>query len=239
MGDHKRGVYLCRGCGIGDAISLDDLDKVATEELGIGQVRRHDCMCSDDGVARIRQDIESSTVDRAVIVACSPRVMTDRFRFDGTPVIRTNVREHVVWSHPGGDEDTQMMATDGLRMAVAEAANTQSPEPRKEGPFSERIMVVGGGITGLTAAREASASGYEVLLVERSNALGGWSRQWSKRMPHRPPYRGLQDNDMESLIKTVEDDAGITVLTGASVARTEGNAGPLRSRAQTPGRRTL
>ena len=196
MEARKPGVYLCEGCGIGESIAVDQLESVAASAA---LCRRHEYLCSGDGVATIKKDIAEGTIDQAVIVACSPRVMTDKFAFNGTDVVRANVREQVVWTHPAGNPNTQNLAADTLRMAMAQAANTVAPVAVTEGPVSRRIMVVGGGISGLTAAREASALGHDVVLVERAAELGGWSRRWSRRMPHRPPYRDPQPNDMEAL----------------------------------------
>jgi quinone-modifying oxidoreductase subunit QmoB len=225
MAERKPGVYLCQGCGIGDAVAADALQKVATGEFDVALARQHDCLCSDDGVKAIAKDIKGKKIDQAVIAACSPRVMTDRFSFDGTEVVRANLREQVVWSHPAGDESTQKMAADAVRMAITQAATSAAPEPRKEGSFSQRIMVVGGGVSGLSAACEAAKAGHEVLLVERADKLGGWARKWSRRLPHRPPYRDPQPNDIATLIEAVERDPAITVMTDAVVTRTEGMPG--------------
>ena len=221
----RAGVYLCKGCGIGEAVAIDELEKVATEESPTELCRQHDCLCSAEGVDTIKKDIADGAIDQAVIVACSHRVMTDRFTFEGADVVRANVREQVVWTHPPGDENTQRMAADNLRMAIAQAANTVAPEPSTEGAASTRILVVGGGISGLTAAREASSLGHEVVLVERAASLGGWSVKWSRRMPHRPPYRDPQPNDIGDLIAAVTGDPRITVMTEAAVTRTEGMPG--------------
>ncbi len=42
-----------------------------------------------------------------------------------------------------------------------------------QGPKSQTILVVGGGIAGITAAVEAAEVGCEVLLVERGPSIGG------------------------------------------------------------------
>jgi len=226
MGEQRKpGVYLCRGCGIGGAVDVGKLEAVAAKEQKVPLCRQHDCLCSDEGVALIRQDLEAGTVNQAIIAACSPRVMTDRFHFDRAQVIRANLREQVAWTQPAGDENTQMLAADNVRMAIAQAANTTAPEPLTAGEFNQRILVVGGGVSGMTAAMEAAATGYDVLLIERSEALGGWARRWSRRMPHRPPYRDLQPNGTEALMARVALEPRITVMTNATVSRTEGMPG--------------
>jgi len=155
-------------------------------------------------------------------------VMTDRFQFNGAQVIRANMREQVVWCHPAGDEDTQMLAADQLRMAITKATKSNAPEPWKEGDFSEKILVVGGGYVGLSAALEASRAGSDVLLVERADQLGGNVRRWSKVLPDKPPYGVPQANPIPGLISAVEGDGRISVMTDAIVAQTSGQPGQFK-----------
>ena len=225
MEERKTGVYLCEGCGIAEALSVDELEQVATTELKIPACKRHAAWCSEEGVAALAADVESGAVNQAIIAACSPRVMADRFSFAGAQVIRANLREQVVWTQPAGEEDTQALAADNLRMAVAQAGNLSPPEPHDAAGASQTLLVVGGGVTGLTAAHEAARTGLDVVLVEKTEALGGWARKWNKTIPHRPPYRDPQPNDIEDLIAAVWADPAITVLTGTLVTRTEGGPG--------------
>jgi quinone-modifying oxidoreductase subunit QmoB len=221
----KTGVYLCGGCGIGEAAPLDALEAVATKEFKVPHCRRHAFLCGDEGVKLIRDDIAAGTVNQVVVAACSPRVNTDRFRFDGVQVVRANLREQVAWTQPPGAEDTAMLAADYVRTALTEARKSNLPTPYTEGPFSERILVVGGGVSGLTAAREAALAGYQVLLVEQSDRLGGHAGNWSKRMPHRPPYRTPAENDTSRLVAQVEADARIEVRRNCRIVKTSGGPG--------------
>ncbi len=57
------------------------------------------------------------------------------------------------------------------------------------------IVVVGGGIAGISAAVEAAEAGYEVTIVERNPYLGGRVAQLNKYFPKLcPPYCGLEIN---------------------------------------------
>ncbi len=225
MTDRKPGVYLCKGCGIAESVSMDAMEKVATTENRIPVCKTHDCLCADEGVAMIKADVAAGEVNQVIIGACSPRVMTDRFDFDGAVTIRANLREQVVWSQPAGEEDTQMLANDHIRMACAQSIKTKPPLPKIEGEFSETILVVGGGVAGMSAAREATRAGHDVILVERTDQLGGWARKWSERTPHRPPYRGPVENDVASLVSAVEGDGRIKVMTNTRVTKTAGMPG--------------
>ncbi len=225
MAENVSGVYLCEGCGIGQTVDVAALEKVARTEFKIAHCVRHAALCSDAALASVRQDLAAGTMNRLVIAACSPRVMTDRFRFDGVPVVRANLREHVAWSQPPGTEDTLMLASDQLRMSLAQLSKTALPEPAPVADAARRLLVVGGGVSGLTAALEGAKSGYPVLLVERSDRLGGWAVNWSQRMPHLPPYREPRPNDIESLVAAVRADDRIQVMTQARVCRTAGAPG--------------
>lgn len=225
MAEKKPGVFICKGCGIGEAVDVAALEALPATEFKIAHCKSHAALCSDEGVALLRQDLESGAIDRMVIAACSPRVMADKFELGATPVVRANLREHVAWSQPGAAEDTQMLAADQLRMAITQLSRTEAPAPAIAQDHSKTVLVVGGGISGLTAAREASLAGYPVLLVEKSERLGGWASQWSARMPHRPPYRGVQANDIDALIAGVTADPQITIRTDALIIKTSGQPG--------------
>ena len=221
----KPGVYVCKGCGIGDAVSTDDLVNVAKNEFRIETASTHDAYCSADGVAAIKGDVDAGTVDGVVVAACSHRVMADKFRFNGTPVVRANLREQVAWSQPAGDENTEMLAADNVRMAITQMQQTLPPLPSQVQEYSRTLLVLGGGITGLTAAREASQAGYPVVLVEKTDQLGGWANKWAGRMPHRPPYRDVQDIDIAKLVAAVNDDPNIEVKLDTRVMTTAGQPG--------------
>jgi quinone-modifying oxidoreductase subunit QmoB len=216
-------VYLCRGCDIGASLDLDALRKVATEELNVGICRDHACLCGAEGRELIRQDLLQG-VNAPVVAACSPRVMGEAFTFDGCRTERVNLREHVVWSHEPNDEDTQMLAEDYLRMGVVRAQKAELPEPFQE-PIDKTILVVGGGVTGMTAALDAAAAGYTVVLVEKAPQLGGWMAKFSRQIPHRPPYRDPQPSDVAAQVAAVEQHERITVHTGAAIERIAGQPG--------------
>ena len=126
--DKKYGVYICEGCGIGEALDVQAIKDVADEE-GL-TAKTHPIMCSPEGVDFLKEEIEGG-VNTLVLCACSRRVNYDVFRFEGCIVDRVNLREGVAWSHPRSEfpalteeekEDeanfdrVQMMAEDYLRI---------------------------------------------------------------------------------------------------------------------------
>jgi quinone-modifying oxidoreductase subunit QmoB len=222
--DKKLGVYICSGCGIGDSLDMEKLSAVATGEYKIELCKTSPFLCGAEGAALIKKDIEEG-VNTAIIAACSPRVNYEVFSFGPNVVTeRVNLREHVIWSHPPKDEDTQMLAEDYLRMGIAKAQKVQPAEPFSE-TIDKHIMVVGGGVTGMTAALEAAAAGYEVYLVEKAPALGGWMAKWPKQYPKQSPYDALANTGIEAKIKEVTANQKIKVFTGAEIEKTQGAPG--------------
>jgi quinone-modifying oxidoreductase subunit QmoB len=221
----KIGVYVCKGCGIGTSLDIDKLTEVATGEMKAAVCKCHDVLCRAEAIDAIRSDIESEGLNRVVIAACSQRVFPELFDF-GQSVLaeRANLREQVVWTHAPNDEDTQMMAEDQIRIGVTRMRTTEPPEPLIE-EISRDILVVGGGMTGLRAAKSASEAGYKVKLVEKDDHLGGWAARYKKVFPKRPPYTELEDTGCQKLVEEVEGDPNIEVFKSTTVARTSGQPG--------------
>ncbi len=221
--DKKIGVYICSGCGIGEALDIEGLMTLANDEFKVSLCRSHECLCSSEGLSVIKNDISTEGINTIVIAACSPRVMYDVFDFGSDKVLeRVNLREQVVWCHPPKDEDTQMMAEDQLRMGIVKAQEMEPPDPFSAENMSKRILVVGGGLTGMTAAKEAAKAGYEVVLVEREETLGGYLKNLYKLPPSHPPYETLEENPLESLSKEVLENGLIKVYTGSQISSISG-----------------
>jgi quinone-modifying oxidoreductase subunit QmoB len=204
-------------------LDVEALLGVAKSELGVEVCREHECLCGAEGRELIRQDVLAG-VRAPVVAACSPRFMADAFTFDGCRTERVNLREHVVWSHEPNDEDTQMLAEDYLRMGVARAQKAELPEPFQE-EIDPTILVVGGGVAGLSAALDAAAAGHDVVLVEKEARLGGWMGRFARHIPHRPPYRDPQPSDIDARIAAVEAHPRITVHTASAIQRIGGQPG--------------
>lgn len=246
--DKKYGVYICTGCGIGDALIMEDLCAVPEEE-GFS-VKTHPFLCGAEGLELLRKDIADDGVNTLMIAACSRRVNYDVFKFEGCIVDRVNLREQVVWSHPRSEfpaltEDQkddgesfdrlQMLAEDYLKMSMAKVAKINLPEPYKVETLSRKILVIGGGITGISAALDAAKAGYEVTIVEKESSLGGYAAKMRKQLPNKDPYENLILPVIASKIKELEGYDNITVKTETIVARLAGEPGDFTVTLKKPG----
>ncbi|MGH9010301.1 MAG: FAD-dependent oxidoreductase, partial [Acidimicrobiia bacterium] len=221
-------LVVCTGCGIGEAVDAEALAAVGSTELKHpGSV--HGPLCIPEGLAALRDSIASKEAKRVVIAACSERVNHDVFSPSalGVDMVgRVNIRELVAWSKPAGDLETQRLAEDYVRMGTQRLLWTRKPD-RQERDIETALLIVGGGVSGLTAALEAANSGHDVHLVERRSELGGWTARFAKLFPTRPPYRELEPVRISELIDAVIAHPRITVHLDAEVAAVAGEPGGL------------
>ncbi len=227
----KIGCYICTGCGIGEALDVDALEKVAAKEQKVPHVRNHEFLCGSEGVESIRQDMANEGINALVIAACSERVKSEAFQFGTALMDRVDLREKTLWvqqveeGDDEAEEDRQMMAEDYIRMGCVKVKKMDTPEPFQDAGFSKDILVVGGGMAGLTAAKEIADTGYNAILVEKTGELGGKVAKMHKVSPTKPPYRDLQDNPVHALIAEVEGNSRIQVIKNASILKTAGAPG--------------
>ena len=224
--EKKYCAYICTGCGVGEAVDMAALSGVVSGEMKM-ECKTHAALCGEAGRAFLQADVDGG-VNTLVIGACSPRVMQEAFDFGPDKItIRANLREQVAWSRPedAKPDFTQELASDYMRMACTQAKKTELPEAYQLESINKRILVMGGGIAGLTAARESAKAGYQVTLVEKAEALGGKALGWRKQFPSRAPWTDLEECSIAEMVKSVTSDSNITVKTATEVARVAGAPG--------------
>jgi quinone-modifying oxidoreductase subunit QmoB len=128
-----------------------------------------------------------------------------------------------------------MMAEDYLKMGMIRVEKVKLPEPYKVDNLSRKILILGGGITGMSAALDAAKAGYDVTIVEKTDALGGYAAKVRKQIPVSAPYDALISPVVEAKIKEVEALSTITVKTGTVVARIAGQPGDFTVTLKKPG----
>jgi len=235
----RLGLMLCTGCGIGESLDVQALDELSGE-LGAIATISHSALCGAEGLAAIRTAVENDNLDGVLIASCSPRTKTEEFRLDRTVAVeRASLREMVVWSHPKGEEDTQMLAADLLRMGMARLEKAKSPDRLVE-EISSTVLVVGGGLAGLSAAQAVAGCGREVLLVEKDSELGGFLAGLPEIPPQEPPYDRPQANPVPGLVAQLLEHARVRVFTSSKVVSINGQPGQFEVELETPdGSQTL
>jgi quinone-modifying oxidoreductase, subunit QmoB len=245
---NKIEVFACTGCGIGEVLDMEELEEIPDEE-GYN-FKTHPCLCNKEGVELLKNTIEEKSLEGVVIGACSRRVNFDIFKFDNCVVERVNLREGVVWPHPRDtypivteeqkdDEEhfdqIQMKANDYIQMGMKRLENIKPVEPFKLEAFTKKILVLGGGVTGMSAALDASKAGYDVTIIEKQDKLGGYVANMRSQMPVAEPFENLITPVTEKLIAEVEAASNIEVKTTTEVARIAGQPGDFTVTLKKPG----
>jgi quinone-modifying oxidoreductase subunit QmoB len=224
--EKKIGLYICTGCSIGESIDVEKSTNIAKNALRVPLVKSHFALCGKEGLDLIKSDISSEGINTIVLAACSPRVKYEEFDFPGCIVERVSLRELAVWTQEK-PEDRQLAAEDYIKMGVIKAQKGELPEPYLMETV-KTILVIGGGISGMTAALEAAKAGYDVVLVEKEPQLGGFLNRLYKKVPsaqnqYNEPL--IVDVDIEKTIKEVEEHPKIKVYKSSKVEKTEGQPG--------------
>lgn len=182
--DVRVGVFACHcGANIGRVVNIPSLVEYALSLDGVVHAEEGLFICSTDAAQKISETIRAKGLNRVVVAACTPRTHEPLFRdtlregginqyfFD-----MANIREHCSWVHSKQKEEATAKAKDIVRMSVA---RTKHLEPLREFdlPVNKAALVVGGGLSGMTAALSLANQGFQVDLVERDRVLGGVARK--------------------------------------------------------------
>ncbi len=225
------GVFLCRCTPTLDGvIDVEDVAAWARTQPDVAHVQVVDYGCFDAGQDAIRAAIQEHNLNRVVVGACSHRTHEPLFQkvtrqagLNPYLMEMVNLREHCAWVHvddPAGAtrKAKAMLETALARVRLAEPVYKEAvvPEPR--------ALVIGGGVSGMTAALTIADAGYEVVLVEREPELGGNLRHVYYVAEGEDPQRLLRD-----LVNRVVGHERIRVLTRTEVVSHTGRVGEYRS----------
>lgn len=122
-------------------------------------------------------------------------------------------------------EAARLARHDCLHMAVARLLACQPPVPRTTLPQTLRLLVLGGGWTGLAAAQAAASCGLSVLLIEKNDVLGGAARFLPPELPCAAPWDEAVPLRLAERIQAVQTHPAIQVLRGVELASLTGQPG--------------
>ena len=220
---HHVALALCTGCGIGECIDREALVAKVDETVpGIPRFT-HPALCSEAGMQELGRVMEEKGITSLVVAACSPRVKEGAFLLERIRVERVNLREQVAWVMEAGHEDTQAAAEDQVLMALAKLGAIRENTPYFPEEIHEEVLVVGGGIAGLTAALEGAKAGSRVCLVEKGPVLGGYAGRLYRALPGVDGGSG--NPDVHALVRKAMDHPLIDTCLETRVQSISGEPG--------------
>jgi heterodisulfide reductase subunit A2 len=177
------GVFIC-DCGenIGGVLDVAKVAEYAKSlpNVVVAEPKGHGC--SRESIEQIQKSIVDNGLNRVVIGGCSPRTHEAKFQeairkagLNKYLVEIANIRDQVTWVHSHLPEKATQKAKDLMRMAVAAVAEAH-PLRDHSLPINKDVLVVGGGVSGMTTALHLADQGFKVYLAEKSDALGGMAK---------------------------------------------------------------
>ncbi len=254
------GVFVCHcGSNIGGFLDVPGVAEYAASLPGVAHAEHNLYTCSQDSIQRITEQTRELGLNRVVVASCTPLthepLFQDSIRQAGlNPGMfqMANIRNQCSWVHPDQWEAATEKAKDLVRMAVAKALRLE-PLYKTEVEVQKAVLVVGGGVAGITAALTLADQGFPVHLVERTERLGGnlWNVKvlvdWEDEGERRS--RGAEEQGgkggglvwrdpqafLQQLIERVESHPRITVHLRSEYLESSGFVGSFTSRLRTPG----
>jgi len=178
------GVFVCN-CGVNIAgfVDVNDIEEYARSLPSVVFAGQNLFTCSQDSQEKMKEIIKEHGLNRVVVAACTPKtheaIFMDTLEACGLNKYlfeMANIRNQDSWVHSNEPEKASEKARKLVRMAVARAA-TLYPLHEKKIPVIERALVIGGGVAGMNAALGVADQGFEVVLVEKEEKLGGMANR--------------------------------------------------------------
>jgi len=228
MSDPKVGVFLC-DCGdrIASILDMDALLEGVRGLPGVAVARRLRYSCSKDGLAAIKAFVREQGLNRLVVAGCTPRTLEPRFQalcrevgLDRGYFQIVDIREGCAWVHQSDGEAATAKAISLVRMGIAKVGLSQK-SARSTCELVPSVLVIGGGVAGMTAAVTVAEGHVPVTLVEREAALGGMLRRLNTVFPDRSDAMELVAGRADAVARHPD----IGVLTESEVKSVSGTVG--------------
>ncbi|MGB3906383.1 MAG: hydrogenase iron-sulfur subunit [Anaerolineae bacterium] len=224
----KIGIFIC-DCGskISEVIDTEKLEKGAADMPGVALAQRELFACSKAGLHDIKEAIAEYGLNRIVVAGCTPRTHERLFKaaleeagLNGSQFELANIREQCASVHSDDGVQATRKALDLTRMGVAKAALLE-PRETVQVEVTPAVLVIGGGIAGLSAALAVAKGGFPVKLVEKEKQLGG---QVARLHALYATDEGAREF-IAKRIRAVKEHEGVEILTSARVTEVGGSVG--------------
>ncbi len=225
------GVFVCHcGLNIGGVADIPAVVEYAQTIPNVEYAQANLFTCSQDAQNQMIEMINEYQLNRVVVASCSPTThqatFQDMLRNAGLNKYlfeMANIRNQCTWVHLNQPEAATQKCKDLIRMAVAKT-RLQTQMDYLSVPVNKTALVVGGGVTGMTAALSLADRGFNVHLAERQDRLGGNALKL-----HTTWRGGLVGPHLEELIGKVKTHPNIMVHYKSIVTEVSGVVGNFRT----------
>ena len=221
-------IFICK-CG-GEISEIVDVPSLAQSLKLLPQVRAVEevsYLCMEDALSQVQTSLRALKGNRVVFASCVPYGFERRYQkavkgagLNTSLMEIVNLREQVSWVHRDAREEAQKKAL-GLVTAAVEKLKMQEPLGATIVPIKHQVViVVGGGLAGLVAARSLSRLGVAVHVLEQSGALGGNLKEKQYNLEGDDPQVLLRQ-----VIQEVQGNSLVHIHLETSLVSTSGQMG--------------
>lgn len=226
------GVFVCRcGTNIAKVVDVPQLVQFAQSLPGVVHADEYLFSCSTDSQKKIIDIIHEKGINRVVVSSCTPRTHEPLFQetlreagLNAYLFEMANIRDQCSWVHSTLPEEATEKARELLRMAVSRAATLEPIEERFFDVYPE-ALVIGGGLSGITAALSLAEQGFPVHLIEQSSQLGGNLLHLKTTLEEG----ACIEEQLEALLSRLRAEPKIKVYTNAQLSEINGHVGDFES----------
>ncbi|NIU38689.1 hydrogenase iron-sulfur subunit [Candidatus Bathyarchaeota archaeon] len=185
------GIFVCEcGGNIGDVVDVKTVIEAVKTWEGVVVAKYNKYLCSRPAQDIIINAIAKKNLDRVVVASCTPRMHLPTFqsvleRAGLNPYMLefVNIREQASWVHgPKASAEATKKALTLIRGGYERSLELEPLESISE-KSSREILIIGGGIAGITAALELGYLGHKVHVIEKRSSVGGNMAKLTKVFP--------------------------------------------------------
>lgn len=218
---------------MGQTIPLTFREKIFSILKEIPEIKfviEEDNLTSNNSLKRMAKILEKGDIDRVLIIGGSPKIYESSFQRFGYPTPLNpylfnvaNIREQLLWVLPEKD------ALEKVRHVILKSLQILrllKPVKSEEITLKPEVLIVGGGISGISTALALAGSGIHVTIIEKEKRLGGCLNDL------RIFYQDLEDAHkwIDEKISEVLKNPNIDVLTQSQLINLKGFIGSFKAR---------
>jgi len=232
----KTGIFICHcGHNIKHTVDVKKVSEFFKTFPNVTVSEDYPFVCSEPGQDMIEERIKKDGLDRVIIASCTPSLHGDLFKdllkkADLNPFLlrRVGIREHCSWV--GDDVEKNTEKAKRLILAGLYGSSHYVPLEEKRVDVTKSALIIGAGVSGLSAAIFLSKMGMQVYLVEKEEQLGGHTRTLKDVWPIRKDGSTI----VEEMIKELKGRDNVEIFTSTSVTEFEGFFGNYEAVLNTP-----
>jgi heterodisulfide reductase subunit A-like polyferredoxin len=225
------GVFVCRcGINIAGVVNVAGVAEYASTLPNVACVEEKIYVCSQDSQRLIQEKIREHNLNRVVVASCTPRTHERLFQdtiaeagLNKYLFEMANIRDQCSWVHQASPDAATRKAKELVHMAVSRAALLEPLYSTKMN-VTKKALIIGGGLSGMTAALSLAEAGFDVELIEREAQLGGNLKHLYSTIDGSNPQEHLRQ-----LIEKVKNHSLIKIHLASEVVSVSGHVGHFKS----------